>query len=118
MPVDCAATFSLASFACTGCFAGILSAVTGSGMPPAEGATKRFGALSPGARLARRSSRQRSRREARSLTLRGESKTTERADRETEPLHAGWQGFSMAEAREFADASHREVVKKTPRGVL
>eukprot|EP00929_Paragymnodinium_shiwhaense_P002188 TRINITY_DN10239_c0_g1_i1.p1 TRINITY_DN10239_c0_g1~~TRINITY_DN10239_c0_g1_i1.p1 ORF type:complete len:393 (+),score=103.17 TRINITY_DN10239_c0_g1_i1:67-1179(+) len=35
-----------------------------------------------------------------------------------QPMEAGWQGFSMEEARNLADATHREVAAKTPQDVL
>eukprot|EP00929_Paragymnodinium_shiwhaense_P087815 TRINITY_DN4795_c0_g1_i4.p1 TRINITY_DN4795_c0_g1~~TRINITY_DN4795_c0_g1_i4.p1 ORF type:complete len:328 (+),score=47.79 TRINITY_DN4795_c0_g1_i4:83-985(+) len=35
-----------------------------------------------------------------------------------EAMEAGWQGFSMEEARQLADLGHNEAIKKTPQQVL
>lgn len=34
------------------------------------------------------------------------------------PMEAGWEGFSMEDARKLADAEHQEALQKTPQDVL
>eukprot|EP00929_Paragymnodinium_shiwhaense_P073604 TRINITY_DN3757_c1_g1_i1.p1 TRINITY_DN3757_c1_g1~~TRINITY_DN3757_c1_g1_i1.p1 ORF type:complete len:314 (+),score=41.16 TRINITY_DN3757_c1_g1_i1:61-1002(+) len=45
-------------------------------------------------------------------------KRQQAAQSQPEPMEAGWQGFSMAEARELADTTHKEVALKSPSEVL
>eukprot|EP00929_Paragymnodinium_shiwhaense_P021526 TRINITY_DN14014_c0_g1_i2.p1 TRINITY_DN14014_c0_g1~~TRINITY_DN14014_c0_g1_i2.p1 ORF type:complete len:327 (-),score=60.14 TRINITY_DN14014_c0_g1_i2:242-1222(-) len=40
------------------------------------------------------------------------------AQPQQEPMEAGWQGFSMAEARQLADTSHKAAAEKSPQDVL
>eukprot|EP00929_Paragymnodinium_shiwhaense_P060897 TRINITY_DN303_c1_g1_i1.p1 TRINITY_DN303_c1_g1~~TRINITY_DN303_c1_g1_i1.p1 ORF type:complete len:354 (+),score=73.22 TRINITY_DN303_c1_g1_i1:85-1146(+) len=71
----------------------------------------------------RRRSRRHSRKERQPELETSSDEDCSRAKRDVvlpqrQPMEAGWQGFSMAEARQLADAGHDEAIKKTPQEVL